>query len=335
MGGTLTLKSSKIIPVECAMISGPEDQSPPVNKVKEERIKVAINPEHPNRPVNDSVLTHRKNQKLQSRRQKKEASSERNVAINDEVSKLVKAGIMREVHYHDWLSNPVMCITKKAGNTKYNGQEEDEGNREPVAVQLTNQLKDKKDKKEDKIQSKTDKERKRDKKKSEKQSKKDQSPDQQPIVQARKQSKAQNIQSPRDQYDKSQVSRAHLESMTTINQGMSVEERVVAQRVANAIEAIAIYDTKTNMARKSMKLGSFDIIIGMDWLTKYQAVIVCAEKIVRIPWGNEALIVRVFPEDLSGLPPTRQVEFQIDLILGAAPVAHAPYRLALSEMKEF
>ncbi|GJU98914.1 hypothetical protein Tco_1328185 [Tanacetum coccineum] len=42
------------------------------------------------------------------------------------------------------------------------------------------------------------------------------------------------------------------ETMTTVNQGMSVEEieRVVAQRVANAIEAIAIYETKTNMARK-------------------------------------------------------------------------------------
>ncbi|GJS11392.1 hypothetical protein Tco_0368188 [Tanacetum coccineum] len=41
-----------------------------------------------------------------------------------------------------------------------------------------------------------------------------------------------------------------------------------------------------------------------------------------------------FPEDLPGLPPTRQVEFQIDLIPGAAPVAWAPYRLAPSEMKE-
>ncbi|GJT66350.1 putative reverse transcriptase domain-containing protein [Tanacetum coccineum] len=42
----------------------------------------------------------------------------------------------------------------------------------------------------------------------------------------------------------------------------------------------------------------------------------------------------VFPEDLSGLPPTRQVEFQIDLMPGVAPVARAPYRLAPSEMKE-
>ncbi|GKF11784.1 hypothetical protein Tco_0049710, partial [Tanacetum coccineum] len=43
---------------------------------------------------------------------------------------------------------------------------------------------------------------------------------------------------------------------------------------------------------------------------------------------------KVFPEDLPGLPPTRQVEFQIDLIPGAAPVARSPYRLAPSEIKE-
>ncbi|GKD83798.1 hypothetical protein Tco_1350637, partial [Tanacetum coccineum] len=42
----------------------------------------------------------------------------------------------------------------------------------------------------------------------------------------------------------------------------------------------------------------------------------------------------VFPEDLPGLPPTRQVEFQIDLVPGAAPVARAPYRLAPAEMQE-
>ncbi|GKB72758.1 hypothetical protein Tco_0934170 [Tanacetum coccineum] len=42
----------------------------------------------------------------------------------------------------------------------------------------------------------------------------------------------------------------------------------------------------------------------------------------------------VFPEDLLGLRPTRQVEFQIDLIPGAAPIARAPYRLFPLEMKE-
>ncbi|GJT70399.1 putative reverse transcriptase domain-containing protein [Tanacetum coccineum] len=64
------------------------------------------------------------------------------------------------------------------------------------------------------------------------------------------------------------------------------------------------------------RIIGFDAIIGMDWLAKYQAIIV------------------FFPEDLPGLPPTRQVEFQIDLIPGVAPVAQAPYRLAPSEMKE-
>ncbi|GKG16577.1 putative reverse transcriptase domain-containing protein, partial [Tanacetum coccineum] len=97
-----------------------------------------------------------------------------------------------------------------------------------------------------------------------------------------------------------------------------------------------------------VELGSFDVIIGVDWLSKYHAVIDCAKKIVRIPWGNETLIIygngsnqgnetkdksgekrlenvpiiqdflEVFPEDLPGLPPTRQVEFQIDLMSGAA-----------------
>ncbi|GJW17336.1 putative reverse transcriptase domain-containing protein [Tanacetum coccineum] len=42
----------------------------------------------------------------------------------------------------------------------------------------------------------------------------------------------------------------------------------------------------------------------------------------------------VFPEDLPSLPLVRQIEFQIDLILGATPVARAPYRLAPSEMQE-
>ncbi|GJT27196.1 putative reverse transcriptase domain-containing protein [Tanacetum coccineum] len=102
------------------------------------------------------------------------------------------------------------------------------------------------------------------------------------------------------------------------------------------------------------ELGSFDVIIGMDWLPKYHAVIVCDEKIFLVPFGNKILIkakdkseekrlkdvpivrdfLEVFSEDLPGIPPTRQVEFQIDLIPGAALVARAPYRLAPSEMKE-
>ncbi|GKC15537.1 putative reverse transcriptase domain-containing protein [Tanacetum coccineum] len=87
--------------------------------------------------------------------------------------------------------------------------------------------------------------------------------------------------------------------------------------------------------------GSFDVIVGMDWLSKNKAVIVCHEKVVEIPlegggilWVQGEHFVDVFPEDLSGLPPQRQVEFRIDLVPGATPVAKSPYRLAPSEMQE-
>ncbi|GJV70946.1 retrotransposon protein, putative, ty3-gypsy subclass [Tanacetum coccineum] len=99
-----------------------------------------------------------------------------------------------------------------------------------------------------------------------------------------------------------------------------------------------------------IKLGSFDVVIGMDWLSKYHARILYDEKVVHIPINGETLIIRderrledipvvrefpeVFPEDIPGLSPVRQVEFQIDLMPGAAPVARAPYRLAPSEMQE-
>ncbi|GJX39845.1 putative reverse transcriptase domain-containing protein [Tanacetum coccineum] len=92
-----------------------------------------------------------------------------------------------------------------------------------------------------------------------------------------------------------------------------------------------------------IKLGSFDVIIGMDWLSKYHARIICDEKVIHILIDDETLIIRaqvmekkldekqleyipvvrefleVFPEDLPGLPPIRQVEFQINLIPGEAP----------------
>ncbi|GJS86900.1 hypothetical protein Tco_0769536 [Tanacetum coccineum] len=132
----------------------------------------------------------------------------------------------------------------------------------------------------------------------------------------------------------------------------------------------------------------------MDWLAKHQAVIACAEKIVRIPWKNKTLIIHgdgstqgnvtrlniisctktqkymekgfpiflahvttkeiedksekkrledvpivqdfpeVFPEDLPGLPPTRQVEFQIDLVPGAAPNIKEHLKIILELLKK-
>nr|GEX71024.1 hypothetical protein [Tanacetum cinerariifolium] len=101
-----------------------------------------------------------------------------------------------------------------------------------------------------------------------------------------------------------------------------------------------------------IELGTFNVIIGMDCLVKHDVVIICGERVVRIPYGNKMLIVESdkdklkekrikdilvicnFPEALPGLPPTSQVEFRIDLVSRAAPVTRALYRLAPSEMKE-
>ncbi|GJW84422.1 putative reverse transcriptase domain-containing protein [Tanacetum coccineum] len=64
-----------------------------------------------------------------------------------------------------------------------------------------------------------------------------------------------------------------------------------------------------------IELGTFDVIIGMDWLAERDAVIVYGKKVVRIPYGNMTLIVEgdKGPSRLKGLPPPRQVEFRIDL----------------------
>ncbi|GJZ42256.1 putative reverse transcriptase domain-containing protein [Tanacetum coccineum] len=102
-------------------------------------------------------------------------------------------------------------------------------------------------------------------------------------------------------------------------------------------------DHPFNIDLMPVELGSFDVIIGMDWLRRCHAVIVCDEKLVQVPYGNETLTFCGNDSSngsesrltvISCLPPAQPVEFQIDLYPGAAPVARAPYRLALSEMKK-
>ncbi|GKD96554.1 hypothetical protein Tco_1380451 [Tanacetum coccineum] len=117
-GGVITLKSSRLVPLECAMVSGPEGTLPANKPIVEERIKVAINPEYPEQTkpadmtgVPRHIAEHRLNVRegCSPVRQKKHGqAADRNQAIQEEVGKLMEAGIMKEVHYHDWLSNPVM-----------------------------------------------------------------------------------------------------------------------------------------------------------------------------------------------------------------------------------
>ncbi|GJS02251.1 putative reverse transcriptase domain-containing protein [Tanacetum coccineum] len=80
-----------------------------------------------------------------------------------------------------------------------------------------------------------------------------------------------------------------------------------------------------------VELGSFDAIIAHVTAKEVE------DKSEKKRLENVPIVQdfpEIFPEDLPGLPPTRQVEFQIDLVPGAAPVARAPYRLAPSKMKE-
>ncbi|GJU31133.1 putative reverse transcriptase domain-containing protein [Tanacetum coccineum] len=79
----------------------------------------------------------------------------------------------------------------------------------------------------------------------------------------------------------------------------------------------------------------------MDWLSDHKAKIICHEKVVRLPLldgKEEIIVVRDFPEvfldDLSGLPPIREIEFRIELIPGAMSVVKSPYHLAPSELEE-
>jgi len=116
--------------------------------------------------------------------------------------------------------------------------------------------------------------------------------------------------------------------------------------------------------------NSLDVILGMDWLTKHRGVISCSPRYVQVthPWGTavrcvpqtervQALLCAletkaykteltfrdvpvvcefndVFPEELPGMPPDRDVEFVIELMPGTAPIAKRPYRMSADELKE-
>ncbi|GJZ70819.1 reverse transcriptase domain-containing protein [Tanacetum coccineum] len=145
-GGTVTLRSSKIILLECTMVSGPGVPQPVINQVAEEKIQVAIHLEYPEQTVAIGSTLTEEGQKelcgllrrnldifawkpadmtgvpwhiaehmlniregcLPVRQKKRGQAPEKNKAICEEVEKLVDADIMKEVHYHSWLSNPVM-----------------------------------------------------------------------------------------------------------------------------------------------------------------------------------------------------------------------------------
>jgi hypothetical protein len=110
---------------------------------------------------------------------------------------------------------------------------------------------------------------------------------------------------------------------------------------------------------------SIDIILGMDWLSKYDGVIQCARKAVKLTKKDETSVefvamvqsgpdsklnhtraialedIRVvqdfpdvFPEELPGMPPDRDIVFLIELLPGTPPISKRPYRIPMNELVE-
>ena len=151
---------------------------------------------------------------------------------------------------------------------------------------------------------------------------------------------------------------------------------------------VVICDRNLEVDLIAIQLQDFDVILGMDFLAKYNAKIDCRKRcIIFNPYGNEEFLyhgqlqssvtrivsaikarkmlangcqgylasvvdkdretelspedvpiirefVDIFPKDLPGLPPEREISFEIELLPGSAPVSKAPYRMAPAELKE-
>ncbi|GKD58836.1 putative nucleotidyltransferase, ribonuclease H, partial [Tanacetum coccineum] len=172
----------------------------------------------------------------------------------------------------------------------------------------------------------------------------------------------------------------------------SLDVKVAGSKIIRVANVFQNYEVEINNEKLlidliPMPMGEINVVIGMDWLSKYDAIISCQNKLIRIrtPSGGETFIygerkktslaiciyarakiylvhgcqayldhiidtqkstpcldnipvvqefLDVFTEELSGIPPERQVEFRIDLIPGSTPIAKTPYRLASSEMQD-
>eukprot|EP00253_Pinus_taeda_P009179 PITA_09179 len=105
-----------------------------------------------------------------------------------------------------------------------------------------------------------------------------------------------------------------------------------------------------------LPLGSYDILIGMDWLEKHWSLVDSNQLVKCIRKGCQVYAIQVgyadskdkiailnnipviqeftdvFPEEIPGLPPRRNIDFTIELLPGAAPVSRAPYRMSVPEL---
>nr|GEV57137.1 reverse transcriptase domain-containing protein [Tanacetum cinerariifolium] len=171
---------------------------------------------------------------------------------------------------------------------------------------------------------------------------------------------------------------SHLIDIKTVKLNLSYEVELADRKVVSTNSVLRgctlnLLDHLFDIDLMPIELGTFDVIVGMDWLVEHDALNVCGKKEVHVPYKKKTLVVKsdssvsrlkviscikarkyiergsqlfiaqvtkkepakkqlqdvpvicnfpeVFPNDLPGLPPPRQVEFKIELIPGAAPVA--------------
>eukprot|EP00253_Pinus_taeda_P035991 PITA_35991 len=157
------------------------------------------------------------------------------------------------------------------------------------------------------------------------------------------------------------VERCNLQSVKFKNpwlvQLATGAKRRVTAKVNDCSFTIADQPVTANL--NVLPLGSYDILIDMDWLEKHWSLVDCKTKIIyyRDQQGNRKEMqgikrpvqdksaslnnipiiqefTDVFPEEIPGLPPRRNIDFTIELVPGAAPVSRPPYRMSVPELTE-
>ncbi|KAH0642176.1 hypothetical protein KY285_034832 [Solanum tuberosum] len=130
----------------------------------------------------------------------------------------------------------------------------------------------------------------------------------------------------------------------------SVGESTLAKRVYRDC-VISINHKNTMADLVKLDMVEFDVIIGMDWLHACYASIDCRTRVVKFQFPNEPVIEwssssavpkvpvvsefpEVFPDDLPGVLPEREIDFGIDILLHTRPISIPPYRMAPAKLKE-
>ncbi|XP_071699299.1 uncharacterized protein [Rutidosis leptorrhynchoides] len=142
----------------------------------------------------------------------------------------------------------------------------------------------------------------------------------------------------------------HVELISTPQRVEVADSKIIPVTTSVSGATIAIYGGLFPVNCLVIPIASFDVVLGMDWLSHNKASIKCHKKIISFPLtdGTRVMargelggfsyplisIMKAKKSLAKGLPPVREVEYKIDLVSGATPVTKAPYRLAPSKIRE-